>query len=114
MCKTRKSLVIGELTTRILIGIFNLYTIISNGSILLTQNELQKYLIISNLVSGSSGLVLTYINESLKNQISNYDTDDTGTGNRQYNRRHVIRTRSVNGAKSTKKLNSWIPFMYSM
>ena len=111
MCKTRKSLVIGELTTRILIGVFNLYTIISNGSILLTQNELQKYLIISNLVSGSSGLILTYINESLKNQISNYDTGDTG--NRQYNRR-AIRTRSANGENPSKKLNSWIPFMYSM
>ena len=111
MCKTRKSLVIGELTTRILIGVFNLYTIISNGSILLTQNELQKYLIISNLVSGSSGLILTYINESLKNQISNYDTveDKIGIGNRR-----TIRTRSVIGEKPTKKLNSWIPFMYSM
>jgi hypothetical protein len=103
MCK-RKSLVIGELTTRILIGIFNLYTTISNGSILLSQNELQKYLIISNLISGSSGLILTYINESLKNQISNYDTDD--------NRHRAIR--SVIDEKPTKKLNSWIPFMYSM
>jgi len=112
MCKTRKSLVIGELSTRILIGVFNLFTIISNGTIMLTQNELQKYLIISNLVSGSSGLILTYINESLKNQISNYDTDDTG--NRQYNRRRSIRTRSANGENPSKKLNSWIPFTYSM
>jgi NAD/NADP transhydrogenase beta subunit len=109
MCKTRKSLVIGELSTRILIGVFNLYTIISNGTIMLTQNELQKYLIISNLVSGSSGLILTYINESLKNQISNYDTEDTGN-----RRRRSIRTRSANGENPSKKLNSWIPFTYSM
>jgi hypothetical protein len=109
MCKTRKSLVIGELTTRILIGIFNLYTIISNGTIILSQNELQKYLIISNLVSGSSGLILTYINENLKNQISNYDTEE---GPRIGNR-YAIRTRS-DGKKDIKKLNSWIPFTYSM
>ena len=49
MCETRKSLVIGELSTRILIGIVNLYTIISNGTIMLTQNELQKYLINTKL-----------------------------------------------------------------
>ena len=67
------------------------------------------------MVSGSSGLILTYINESLKNQISNYDTgDNIEIGNRQYNRRHSIRTRSANGENPSKKLNSWIPFMYSM
>jgi hypothetical protein len=72
---------------------------------------LQKYLIISNLVSGSSGLILTYINENLKNQISNYDTEE---GPRIGNR-YAIRTRSApNDENITRKLNAWIPFMYSM
>jgi hypothetical protein len=113
MCKSRrKNLVAGELTTRILIGIFNLYTIISNGTIMLTQNELQKYLIVSNLISGSFGLVLTYINESLKNQISNYDSEENNQGPRpRFGNRYAIRTSDEN---VTRKLNAWIPFMYSM
>jgi hypothetical protein len=101
MCKTRQNLVACELITRILIGLFNVYTVISNGTIMLTQNELQKYLILSNIVSGSTGIVLTYINESLKNQISNYDDDK---------KRHRVSRIE----KPIKKLNSWIPFIYSM
>ena len=113
MCESsRESLANGERAVRILIGIFTSYTLVSNTCMLLSENELRKYLLISNLASSLSTFMLTYINEYLKNEISNYE--EGGRQNRT-NNYHQQRTQAARPQRhDVKRPSSWIPFTYTM
>ena len=119
--KKRQSLVDGALATRCLVSIMNMYSVTVNGIAMTSKNELTVYLIGSTIASGLLSIIFSYVNEVLKNRINNYDIDKQ----QQQVKRPVIKIdfsqarlaqdeeESIRKEES-KKLNSWIPFLYSM
>ena len=99
----RKTLVTCEKFTRISLLVTNFYSTVSNGLLSFASLEEQKYLIIVNAIIGGISVLFSYTNECLKNGIHNYDLEQEKPA--------LKRSRSLN---VKDRINTWIPFSYSM
>lgn len=103
MSKKRNILTVFEKFTRVFLLISNIYSTISNGIVPIVDINNQKPLIITNAVVGGISILISYTNECLKNSIHNHDIESEKPS--------LKASRSIN---IKEKINTWIPFNYSM